>query len=174
LKATNGADAATMPSMVRFCIAGSASPSGKRHRQDPDLLERLDLDRRAALGTDLLPLEVGDRADRLVREQHQRAVDAGVRISTPLSAPNVASRRGSPDRSASVAVQHVVEQAGRIEHLEARLEADPEAVGRAADLDRAERHAFHHGGKLAELVRRIDLDLDAPPDALPTPALSVL
>ena len=81
----------------------------------------------------------------------------------PLSAPNVASRRA--DRRIvqdAVAVQHVVEQAGGIEHLEARLEADPEAVGRAADLDRAERHAFHHRGKLAELVRRVDLDLDAP------------
>ncbi len=49
----------------------------QRHRQDADLLERLDLDRRAALGADLLSLEIGDRANALVREQHQRAVDAG-------------------------------------------------------------------------------------------------
>ena len=57
----------------------------------------------------------------------------------------------------------VVEQAGRIEHLEARLEADPEAIGRGADFDRAERHALHHRRKLAELVGRIDFDLDLPP-----------
>jgi len=61
-----------------------------------------------------------------------------------------------------VGVQDVVEQAGRIEHLEARLEAHPETVRRAARFDRAERHAFHHRGKLAELVRRVDLELDAP------------
>ena len=58
-------------------------------------------------------------------------------------------------------MQDIVEQAGRIEDLETRLEADPEAVGRAAGFDGAERHAFHHGGKLAELVRRIDFELEA-------------
>jgi hypothetical protein len=59
----------------------------------------------------------------------------------------------------------VIEQARRVEHLEARLQADKEAARRAADLDRAEGDALHHRRNLAELVRRIDLYLDAPAGA---------
>ena len=39
-------------------------------------------------------------------------------------------------------------------------------LAEAARLDRAERHAFDHGGKLAELVGRIDVDLDLAAGAL--------
>src|SRR5262249_4483038 len=57
-----------------------------------ELLQRLDLNRRAALGAHFLSLEIGDGANAFVREQHHRAVDAGCQNLDALSAPKVARR----------------------------------------------------------------------------------
>src|SRR5207248_2773400 len=62
----------------------------------------------------------------------------------------------------AVAVRHVVEQAHRVEHEIARIDAGEEAARHQRRLDGAERHAFHRARDLAELVRGIELDLDAP------------
>src|SRR5262249_58956075 len=115
-------------------------------------------------GAHLLSLEISDGANAFVREQHHRAVDAGGQNLDALvlaEGGEAAADRGVVHDL--VAVLDIVEQAGRIEDLEARLEADPETVRRAPRFDPAERHAFHHRGKLAELVRRADLGRGAPP-----------
>ncbi len=127
-----------------------------------ELAERIDLDRRAALGADFLALEVGHRAHALMREQHQRAVDGGGEdLDALVGAEGCEPRADRRIVDHLVAVHDIVEQAGRVEHLEARLEAHPEAVGGAAGLDRAERHALDHRGELAELVGGVDLELEA-------------
>ena len=57
-------------------------------------------------------------------------------------------------------MRHVLEQAGRVEHLQARLEADEEAARRHHGLDRAHRDTLDRRRDLAELIGRIELDLD--------------
>ena len=139
----------------------------QRHRQDAELPERLDLDRRAPGRADFLTLKVRHSADRLMGQHRRLTVGAGHQHFHAL----VGAERGQalPDLRVGQhpeGVLRVVEQAGRIEHLEARLQADEEAGRRAADLDRAERDTLHDSRNLAELVGRINVDLDAPARAL--------
>src|SRR5262252_7191177 len=137
---------AIIPSMVRFCIAGNASPSGSDTGSTPSFLNGSTWIGAPPWVRTFCPWKSATVRTPLCVSSIIGLDAGGEDFDALIGAEGgeAAADRGVVDDL--VAVQHVVEQAGRVEHLEARLEAHPETVRRAASFDRAERHAFHHRG----------------------------